>query len=582
MNYQVLNKSFIVFASSLFFIFFSLIENAKSETSTKKMVASGMKMSVPVITYSTPDSNFSKLLLWHPMTYDESVVSYNKSEGKPCFEFDVAYTYDGKQIAFEFDYEGGGSSQSNTCVREIYKITSEPANTINYIVGIDVNGLVHLKDYWGSRGKFSFVVVTNNETKKLCIKQASDSGVVTACYDFQKAQSKLGGIVKTRLNAIRLREEAKGNIVATTTPVDVDTSVTDTMGPKIDVPGKLVAKNDQIILTGKVTDESTIASVKIDDTPLSLNEDGDFEIALYVPLDGLKVSIEAIDKFTNKTSRTILIARQQDTSSEQLVKMASLNPTKINAKENPNAIALIIGITNYKNIPISIYADKDAKIFADYAYRSLGVPRNKIKLLVNDVASFIEIKKTLKRWIKNEINENKTDVYVFFAGHGLVSNNQKDLYLIPFDGELTLLEDTAFKRSELFSLIEENKPASITAFLDTCYSGLTRNNKMLIADARPVIIVADKTILSSNVTLLSAASNNELASGLEEAQHGLFSYYLMKGLEGYSDLDQNKIITAGELHSYLINKVKKKASKLGRDQTPQISGDLNRVLVRLN
>ena len=58
------------------------------------------------------------------------------------------------------------------------------------------------------------------------------------------------------------------------------------------------------------------------------------------------------------------------------------------------------------------------------------------------------------------------------------SNNQKDLYLIPFDGELTLLEDTAFKRSELFSLIEENKPASITAFLDTCYSGLTRNNKM--------------------------------------------------------------------------------------------------------
>ena len=198
------------------------------------------------------------------------------------------------------------------------------------------------------------------------------------------------------------------------------------------------------------------------------------------------------------------------------------------------------------------------------------------------MASFIEIKKTLKRWIKNEINENKTDVYVFFAGHGLVSNNQKDLYLIPFDGEPTLLEDTAFKRSELFSLIEENKPASITAFLDTCYSGLTRNNKMLIADARPVIIVADKTILSSNVTLLSAASNNELASGLEEAQHGLFSYYLMKGLEGYSDLDQNKIITAGELHSYLINEVKKKASKLGRDQTPQISGDLNRVLVRLN
>jgi len=313
-----------------------------------------------------------------------------------------------------------------------------------------------------------------------------------------------------------------------------------------------------------------------------LDKEGNFEIDLFVPLDGLKVSIEAIDKFTNKTSRTIVISREQKESGEQIVKLPSLNPTKIDAKDNPNALALIVGITNYKNIPISIYADKDAKLFADYAYRSLGISRDKIKLLVNDSANYIEIKTALKRWLKNEIVENKSDIYVFFAGHGLVSDNQKDLYLIPYNGDPSLLEDTSFKRSDLFSLIEESKPSSITAFFDTCYSGLTRQNEMLIADARPLKVVADESSLSPNVNLISAASNNEIASSLEEAEHGMFSYYLMEGLGGNADLDQNKNITVGELHEYVKNRVKEKAAKLGRDQNPQVSGNKDKVLVKLN
>ena len=46
----------------------------------------------------------------------------------------------------------------------------------------------------------------------------------------------MGKIVKTRINAIRLREEAKGNIVVTTTPTEIETSITDTSGPQIEVP----------------------------------------------------------------------------------------------------------------------------------------------------------------------------------------------------------------------------------------------------------------------------------------------------------------------------------------------------------
>ena len=540
-----------------------------------------------VIKFQTNDKKFTKQLNWdsHYSDKDWKKNNVDKTEGvgKPCFLFVEAHTYDVKQIAFEFKYYNRSSGQDGNCINEIYEISVEPNDSFLYHVGVGDSGKAFAfeKFDFSKRNKY-FYIVTNNNSKSICVKWASTKGVTKDCFNTQLPIQKFSKLFKTRLDAIKMREESKGNLVVVSTPKEIETSVTDTSGPKIDVPGKLVAKNDQIILTGKITDDNQVASVKIDNTPVVLDKKGNFEIDLYVPLDGLKVSIEAIDKFTNKTSRTILISREQKESEEQIVKLPSLNPTKIDAKMNPNALALVVGITNYKNIPISIYADKDAKLFADYAYRSLGISRDKIKLLVNDSANYIEIKTALKRWLKNEIVENKSDIYVFFAGHGLVSDNQKDLYLIPYNGDPSLLEDTSFKRSDLFSLIEESKPSSITAFFDTCYSGLTRQNEMLIADARPLKVVADESSLSPNVNLISAASNNEIASSLEAAEHGMFSYYLMEGLGGNADLDQNKNITVGELHKYVKNRVKEKAAKLGRDQNPQVSGNKDKVLVKLN
>ena len=142
-----------------------------------------------------------------------------------------------------------------------------------------------------------------------------------------------------------------------------------------------------------------------------------------------------------------------------------------------------------------------------------------------------------------------------------------------------MLDDTSIKRSELFSIISESNPKSLTAFFDTCYSGLTRENKMLIASARPLKIVADENSVPTNINLVTAAANNEIANGLDEAEHGMFSYYLMEGLSGNADIDKNKEITLGELYTYLSKKVKDKSTRIGRQQNPQLSGDKDKILV---
>ena len=72
---------------------------------------------------------------------------------------------------------------------------------------------------------------------------------------------------------------------------------------------------------------------------------------------------------------------------------------------------------------------------------------------------------------------------------------------------------------------------------------------------------------------------DQISSGLEEAKHGIFSYYLMKGLEGKADTNQDKQITNGELLAYMDENVSQKAAELGRQQNPSLSGNPDKVLI---
>ena len=53
-----------------------------------------------------------------------------------------------------------------------------------------------------------------------------------------------------------------------------------------------------------------------------------------------------------------------------------LDPSQLSARDpDPNRVALVIGIENYKRMPEALYARTDANIFRDYAHRALGVPQ---------------------------------------------------------------------------------------------------------------------------------------------------------------------------------------------------------------
>ena len=352
---------------------------------------------------------------------------------------------------------------------------------------------------------------------------------------------------------------------------------TDSQEPVINAFTKQNGSNATI--SGRVTDNTEVDEVLIDGEQLSLTNNGTFKTELYIPRNGLNVEIVAFDRKGNKASKLLKIERG-NIQQANVQKFKSLNPSLKTVKRNPNALALIIGISDYENTKASaLYADSDAKTFYDYATMKLGIPSSNIKELINDGADRIDITRAIKTWLLKRTVTDKTDIYVFFAGHGLATEDGKGMYLLPYDGVPDLLEDSAIRRKELFSDIQATKPRSVTVFLDTCYSGGTRNEETLVASLRPVLITAKEQSVPANFTVLSAAQGNQTSQSLEEAKHGLFSYYMMLGMEGGADTNNDNQITARELHSFVVDKVERQSQFR---QTPEIQGDKDRVLVQFN
>ena len=357
----------------------------------------------------------------------------------------------------------------------------------------------------------------------------------------------------------------------------------DTTPPTIITAENVIVKSSSYKIIGILEDAGS-DNLYIDIDGMTVEaKNGKFVIQRFSPIDET-VRLIAIDQWGNKSEPVFVNVKVNQEKKIITEKLEKLDPTKVNVKLDENKVALIFGIEKYNQTPAASYANKDAQYFYEYAKKVFGVPEKNIELLIDEKANLIESLGRVNKWLPAKIKKTKTDLVIFFAGHGLASPDGKDLYLLSQDSDPDLLSRTALSRSELFETILKYNPKSVTMFFDTCFSGISRDEKTLLASARPVRVVADEdeSSLPKNFSIFSASQLDQISSGIKEAEHGIFSYYLMKGLEGYADLNKDKKITNGELLSYMDEKISVQASTLGREQNPSLTGDPNRVLVRFN
>ena len=83
-----------------------------------------------------------------------------------------------------------------------------------------------------------------------------------------------------------------------------------------------------------------------------------------------------------------------------------------------------------------------------------------------------------------------------------------------------------------------------------CYNGRARTGETLLASARPVALKAERQLFPESFTVICSSQVDQIPSSSPDLKHGIFSYYLMRGMEGDADVNRDGRITVGEMHQF--------------------------------
>jgi len=88
-----------------------------------------------------------------------------------------------------------------------------------------------------------------------------------------------------------------------------------------------------------------------------------------------------------------------------------------------------------------------------------------------------------------------------------------------------------------------------------------------------VMNLQDNMVLPKNMKVLSASSGDQISSTYDEKGHGLFTYFMLKGIKNEDVVKQDGSIAIRDLFDYLTPQVERIARKqYNNEQTPQLIG----------
>ena len=346
--------------------------------------------------------------------------------------------------------------------------------------------------------------------------------------------------------------------------------------PIIEFEGPFITNSENILIKGRIIDDSEIMAVAVNDNKnLKANDNGYFEYGLKIPIGENDIYVAAIDEWGNYIETTVRVTRNLDEFLFAQNEVSPLNPFNFTTRQKKDDIAIIIGVKEYKDIPDTMFSDNDAKNFYDYAKNSLGVPPKNIHIFINSEAQLFDLY-DLEPWLERNINE-KSNIYLFYSGHGMTVDDTT--YFLPHDFRRSQIERSAFNKEDYLDSILQYNPNHLYAFFDACFTGQNRDGELLIASAKNInIAVEDK--LKDNLTIFNSSKRDEFSADFEDAKHGLFSYFLMKGLEGRADANNDQEITTNELYSYIEENVSFTASSIGLSQNPSLMSSQDKTIIK--
>jgi hypothetical protein len=244
------------------------------------------------------------------------------------------------------------------------------------------------------------------------------------------------------------------------------------------------------------------------------------------------------------------------------------------AKLQKTRYAVVIGIERYRqNLPSVEFASHDASIMREYLTKTLGYPDENVVMLLNEQAAKSDLEKYIERWLPNRVDKDSS-VLLYYSGHGAPNPTTQEGFLVPYDGDPTFLEITGYSLKRLYEQMGKLPAREVLVVLDSCFSG-SGGRSVIAKGARPLVVSIENPLLTGDkVIVLTASSASQISSTYDQKNHGLFTYFFLKGLQSAADEKKNGRIDLSELYDYVKPQVEGVARReYNNDQVPQLLGN---------
>jgi hypothetical protein len=242
--------------------------------------------------------------------------------------------------------------------------------------------------------------------------------------------------------------------------------------------------------------------------------------------------------------------------------------------------ALVIGVKEYQSVPKLDCTAADADALADTLVKVGGVPEEQILRITDDrplKPDHATLAKKVPEWLASTEIQPEDTVLLFFSGHGLLGP-EETMYLAPRDIKLNAVKDTALPAAELREQLRTCRAGTKLLLLDACHSGASKST--LLDGSK----LAGAFKYAPGVVTISACKGDQFSWESKDLGHGLFSHFLLKGLNGAADRDGNGLIDTDEIYRHVSDNVPlvaQKEFKTSQDPVRWIGPDVTGIPVIL-
>lgn len=365
-----------------------------------------------------------------------------------------------------------------------------------------------------------------------------------------------------------------------------------TLSVEVGNTGQGTAKDVQVVLSGHQELVSYLGAKKfIGDVKPGEKKAAEFKTVLpsQIPSETANLRIEIVEGqgFAPSQRKTLQIAMRTADVKETVEIISEVNvddiPPRIKGYERKDAVALVIGIGKYREekIPAVKYAVRDAEVMAKYLENLGGIPRANIQVLTDDKASKSDIQGYIEDWLPRRVNRNST-VFIYYSGHGAPDLHGKNAFIVPYEGQPDF-PSKLYPLQSMYDSLSKLPAKEVVVMLDSCFSG-AKGRSITPEGARPLVMTLNEIAPANNkVIVMAGATGNQISSDYDRARHGLFTYYILRGLRGEADRKRTGAVELGDLYQYVKTNVAEKASlELNRDQTPVMLPSEDKAADQLN